>query len=466
MNGANRIVWPASGMAAVFLAAALAWCAPQMFWPVLALVPLGCLLALAAAFPAEATMLWLLVVATCPEMWLGDLLALPDPESVIGIDKAVGLLLVLICLLRAGPRLSWSNPALAFPAMTVAGLLHGLWPGLTLADGLRSLVGSMAPFAFACLRLPGRWCRRVIAAALLAPFAGLGLGAVLAAGGLRPLYMLQDGALRLGASSHPAFLAGFTLTSLYALLLERVRGPVRGGFLLLAGDLAILLATGARAPLALAALFILLVTLCVRSPAWPWRARLPLLLAGGAAPALAIFAAPLLGFLRLLTLAAQGEVTSLSNRTLIWPVYEAAFWQSPWFGWGTGAGKVVVPVGTPLWQLLGTNAAHDEYLRIAVEGGAVGLGLLLLLFLLWWRQGTRGMRRPERQVMMLVGLVFAVHSATDNTLIATTATLFFAWVTAVFARAVAEAEAGNRLTSEAECRPHDRISHHHAEPCH
>jgi hypothetical protein len=37
--------------------------------------------------------------------------------------------------------------------------------------------------------------------------------------------------------------------------------------------------------------------------------------------------------------------------------------------------------------------------------------------------------------MVLVFLAFAVHSATDNTLIATTASLMFAWISAVFARA-------------------------------
>jgi O-antigen ligase len=142
---------------------------------------------------------------------------------------------------------------------------------------------------------------------------------------------------------------------------------------------------------------------------------------------------------RLLSLASQGDVTDLSNRTLIWPVYEAAFARSPWFGWGTGSGKVVVPVGTMLWHLLGTNAAHDEYLRIAVEGGGIGLGLLLLLMALWLRRGTGGMPKAERAVMALVFLAFAVHSATDNTLIATTASLMFAWVSAVFARADSEA---------------------------
>ena len=428
--------WPALAGSALLAALGLAWFAPAAFWPPLALLPAALALALAAAFPAEATALWLAALATCPEMWLGDLIG-RTPE-IIGIDKAIGLLLLLLCLLRYGARWDGANPGLAFLFMFLAGVMHGFWPGLSMADSIRSLVGSAAPFAFSWSRLAPGWCRRVIAAVIAAPFVILGFGACLAAAALRPLYVFENGALRLGASCHPAFLAGFALISVYALLLEQVRGARGWRLAVLGGDLVILLATGARAPLALALLMILLVTGCVPTPRWPWSSRIPVLLGVAAAPAVAILAAPLLGFVRLLSLASQGDVTDLSNRTVIWPVYEAAFGQSPWLGWGTGSGKVLVPVGTLLWHLLGTNAAHDEYLRIAVEGGAVGLGLLLLLFLLWLRQGTRRMARPERWVMRLVFLAFALHSATDNTLIATTSSLMFAWVSAVFARAEGE----------------------------
>jgi O-antigen ligase len=177
---------------------------------------------------------------------------------------------------------------------------------------------------------------------------------------------------------------------------------------------------------------------CVPARGWPWRSRVPLLLLLLGAPALAVLAAPLLGFVRLLHLAAHGDLGDLSHRTLIWPIYEAAFAASPWVGWGLGAGKVLVPVGTLLWDLIGTNAAHDEYLRIAAEGGAVGLGLLILCLAAWLYRGIRPMPGAERAVMILVFLGFAAHSATDNTLIATTASLMFIWVTAIFARAEAE----------------------------
>jgi O-antigen ligase len=429
-------VWPLGLGAALLAGLAVAWFAPQAFWLPLAVVPVTVTLGLAAVYPAQASGLWLAALATCPEMWLGDLIG-RSPE-IIGIDKGIGLALLFFCLLRYGARLDIFNPGLAFLFMFGAGFMHGVWPGLTQADSVRSLIGSAAPFAFSWARLSAAWSRQVIGTVIAAPFLIIAFGACLAAAGLRPLYGLEDGALRLGASTHPAFLAGFALISVYALLLEQVRGAKGWRLAALGGDIVILLATGARAPLGLALLLILLVA-AAPTPRWPWRSRVPVLLAVFAAPAAAVLAAPFLGFVRLLSLASQGDVTDLSNRTLIWPIYEAAFRRSPWFGWGTGSGKVLVPVGTLLWHLLGTNAAHDEYLRIAVEGGGIGLGLLLLLMTLWLRRGTRGMPRAERTVMGLVFLAFAVHSATDNTLIATTASLMFAWVSAVFGRAEDEA---------------------------
>jgi O-antigen ligase len=400
-------------------------------------IPASVLVAcLSFAYPAGATALWLAVLATCPEMWLGDLVG--DGLLIIGVDKAIGLLLALVCVARYGPRRDIANPGLAFMAMSVAGLLHGYWPGLLLVDSLRSLIGSLAPFAFSFARLPLGWSRRVIGVAILSPYLILTLGLVLAGLGLRPLYELEVGALRLGASTHPAFLAGFALISVYALLLEITRRARGAYLLLLGGDLVILLATGARGPLLIAAILILVVALLIPAPHWSWRSRGGVVLGLAATPPLAIFTAPALGFVRVLNLAGQGDVTDLSNRTLIWPAYEAAFHASPWVGWGIGTDKVLVKVGTPLFALIGTNAAHDEYLRIAVEGGGVGLILLILSLVLWLRFGTRRMASGEWAVMICVFLAFAAHSATDNTLIATTASLMFAWVSAVFARAEAE----------------------------
>jgi hypothetical protein len=69
-----------------------------------------------------------------------------------------------------------------------------------------------------------------------------------------------------------------------------------------------------------------------------------------------------------------------------------------------------------------------------VEGGQVGRTLLIAMFVLWANQHTRRLCRTDRAIMRLVFLAFAAHAYTDNVLISTTACVFFAFVTAVFAR--------------------------------
>ena len=102
-----------------------------------------------------------------------------------------------------------------------------------------------------------------------------------------------------------------------------------------------------------------------------------------------------------------------------------------------------------LAHLLGTIAAHNEYLRMGVDGGYVGLGLLIVLMALWAITWTRHAPRTDRFIMRAVFIAFAAHSATDNTLIAATASVMFAWVSAVFARAALEREAATAARSAA-----------------
>ena len=80
-------------------------------------------------------------------------------------------------------------------------------------------------------------------------------------------------------------------------------------------------------------------------------------------------------------------------------------------------------------------AAHNEYLRMSVEGGQLGRALLIGLFVLWVVGHTRRLCRTDKVIMRLVFLAFAVHAYTDNVLIATTACVFFTFAIGVFARA-------------------------------
>jgi O-antigen ligase len=165
------------------------------------------------------------------------------------------------------------------------------------------------------------------------------------------------------------------------------------------------------------------------------RARTALVLAAGlvATAVGSAAAAGLFGPLRLFSVLGSGA-TDLSNRDMIWPVFAEAWRLSPVWGLGLGAGKIVLPPESLLAHLVGTTAAHNEYLRMLVEGGVAGLVLLIVLFVGWVWTRTRALSLPDRIFMRLVFLGFAIHCYTDNVLIATSSSVFFTWVSAVFAR--------------------------------
>ena len=391
----------------------------------LGLLALLCGAGFTLLFPAAAAVLWILALETSPDDWLAALIG--GHETIIGVMKAVGLGLAAALALRFGARADRYNPAFGFAAMFVGGLGHGLYPGLDLGGSLRSLVGSAAPFLFGFVRLPAGWRRAVDWAVLLGPGAAVLFGAGLAAAGLHPMADFEQGALRLGASGEPPFLAGFTLVAVYAGLMAWLRRRDWRQAALLAANLLILLATGARVPLLLALLLTFGVLLAQR--------RLVPLAAAAALLCLGLMFAGSLDFIRVVDLLQLGEAGDLSNRGLIWPLFVAAIQASPWVGWGVGAGKVILPVTSSLNQLVGTNAAHDEYLRIGAEGGLFGLTLLIGLLAVWTIRGTRRLAPGRRWLMRSVMVAFALHSATDNTLIATTSSVFFIWVSAIFASA-------------------------------
>jgi len=119
---------------------------------------------------------------------------------------------------------------------------------------------------------------------------------------------------------------------------------------------------------------------------------------------------------------------------LLWPPFKQAARESPWVGWwGLGASNAIIPPDREIARLIQSWAAHHEYLRMQVEGGEIGRGLLVGLFVQWVVRHTRAFTRTEKLSMRLVVLGFAVHSFIDNVLISTTACVFFTFSTAVFA---------------------------------
>ena len=405
---------------------------PAWFW-----VPLGILAIAAAGLLAfrhlvAVCVIWLLIAGATLEMTLADIVGPGAYQTTIAVVKAAELGLALLCIVRYGFYPDVFNPGLAFLAMFVAGFAHGLHHDLTPADSLRSLLGSVAPFAFAFSRLSRGWGGAMVRATAWIPLMSVAGGAALDFAGLRPMFV-DSGGERLAGLGHPAFLAGFCLAAIYACLIELYREGRLRWMLLLAANFLILVLTGARAPLACAVAVTALTLGFVRSDAFPRRRRiLLLLLAGCLLPLLAALAQEL-SMVRLFNVLSS-EAGNFSGRELLWPPFEQAAAASPWFGWGVGAGNAIIPPDSELARMIQSWAAHNEYLRMAVEGGQLGRTLLIGLFVVWvWRHTCR-LCRTDRVIMRLVFAAFAVQAYTDNVLIATTACVFFTFAMGVFAR--------------------------------
>jgi O-antigen ligase len=374
---------------------------------------------------------WLLIAGTSMEMTLNDLIGPAAYGPVIAAVKAAQLGLAALCVLRYGSRFDAFNPAWAYLAIFAAGLLHGLHPGLSVADSLRSLAGSVAPFAFCFSRPPREWCSAMIRATRWIPLLSTVGGAILAITGLRPLFV-DSGGERLAGLGHPAFLAGVCLAAIYACLIRLYRGGGRGDLGLLLVNFAILMLTGARAPLAYG-LAVTTITLAFFSaPAMLDRRRWLLLIGAATLLPVLVLLDHSLTDIRLFNVL-TAYTTDLSGRELLWPSFERAANQSYWLGWGLGAGNFIISPDSQVAKLLQTWAAHNEYLRMEVEGGQLGRGLLVAAFVLWVVRRTQNLPRTERHIMSLIFIAFAAHAVTDNVLISTPASVLFTFVAAVFA---------------------------------
>ncbi|MDR3532898.1 MAG: O-antigen ligase family protein [Rhodopila sp.] len=420
--------------AAMLLAAILACglLAPPLFWLLLAATVAAGVAFLALRFPTGFCVAWLLLTGMSLEMTLHDLVGAETYQPAIAVVKGIEIGLGFLCALRFGPRLDPLCPVWAFLAILTSGLVHGLYPGLTTADSLRSMIGSAAPFVFCFCRVPRSWAGAIIRATKWCPLLAVAGCVPLTMAGIRPLF-IDSGGARLGGLGHPAFLAGVCLPAIYACLIQLFREGRRGDLLLLLANGLILLLTGARAPCACAVGVTGFSLISIRSSTFAPRDRLLLIMAALALlPLLALLAGDL-GEVRLFNVVIN-ETGNLSGRGLLWPRFEDAAAQSPWFGWGIGAGNAVIPPDGRIARMLHTWAAHNEYLRIEVEGGVCGEALLVALFTGWVIVHTRELPPSDRRIMRLAFLALAGHAFTDNVLISTPACVMFAFATAVFAR--------------------------------
>ena len=107
-----------------------------------------------------------------------------------------------------------------------------------------------------------------------------------------------------------------------------------------------------------------------------------------------------------------GRDRTMSGRTWIWEMVEETH-TDPLIGagfysfWSTDAARKISAL------FLGTlNSAHNGFLEMYLDGGAIGLALLILLLLTWARRSVR--RMLTRTVLGRLGLCFWILAVIYN----------------------------------------------------
>jgi O-antigen ligase len=414
---------------------AFGWLMPGLFLTVMPVLALPALAVAAWEFAGPILVGLIGLIALSPEHHVPA----GQGTTMIALHKGAVIAMVGIIIVRRGFSGQFNGPALAFIAGFVLTPLFGqLHPALTPAEMLRSLVGSIAPFAIIWARTERRWHEPTILVAAASPLISIVAGVALAAVGHRLFGLDQNNVLRLQGAGIPAFLGYLGEIGTFAAFAEYARTGRARWLWLAASAYASIMASGTRVPMATALVFCLIVLGFARGPNFSAQPRLRLWLLGSvAAVVIGAVVGPTLVARTFGTGPIRGGV-NFSGRDVIWPLFIAAIERHPLFGQGIGTGRFLAPEDEV--KYLGSNAVHNEYLRLSADMGLVGVGLLILGHIAWLRRDWRIFTQVERIVIVAFGVAFALHCISDNTLIAPQAVTLYAWLATFIERARRRAE--------------------------
>jgi len=231
-------------------------------------------------------------------------------------------------------------------------------------------------------------------------------GAAVTAGSVVYQYLtLGEGASRYtGSGAHPndvafvlclaiplAWYLSARVGSGYERLLERAYIP----FALFA-----IVLTASRSAIVIAALALLIIPLSYSALSGRW--RVALIVVGAGLLVLVPSLLPERQVERLSTITTEIEGGGLGSRADIWKAALEVFNEHPVRGTGVGASRRLIA------SIYGeAQGAHNTFLSVAVETGAVGLALFLLVLYAFFRRTTR-LRGLERTLIVVIGLALAV----------------------------------------------------------
>ncbi|WP_283150421.1 O-antigen ligase family protein [Silvimonas soli] len=345
------------------------------------------------------------------------------------LEKAL-FLLTSLAYLRSKP-VDGRNLALVGGMFAVAWVFGVItpFPDFGWFRFISAAISMFAVLAFFCAWPTPRERLLILHTLALVPVGMVVLGGLYDLGGIsRVLTHDYVGVTRLQGNTIPAFLAAaaFAGSVASAFLTTTVD---RRFILLTAADLAITFLTATRMPsvAALVAVSAILFT-GLRSGVW----RVAILVYG---------ASLLAGFVALFgqQLVTRMEDGGTSGRELIWNSLQASLERYPWTGVGFGHHGLLIPENVS--RFTGTVAAHNEFLRFAVELGYIGASLFLLVFLGLIARMAFDARNGNRLAFVVSVGMFFLDSYSDNTF---TATSCFMVVLAAFSGA-ALAEPAHKL---------------------
>lgn len=372
---------------------------------------------LLARVPAVMFGICLLALSYGPEYLTGSVGVFAQPQ----LQKGLLYFAILGMALHRGIRPRLLLVPVAYVVMAILSVIHGqLMAGLTLTQMLSSFVTLTVGWTALAVAWDMRADARYLKVLAFLPVACVALGVLLQLAGVHDLF--QEGAgyatKRLQGASGPAQLA---LTCFIGCVTASICYRVtrwRFAPLLVVADAAILGLTVSRGAaiatgLALAWPALRFVFSGREGKRWvPQRWLRATIVFGALAIIAAIFIPALLARDTTGTyIPGQGVVyDSTSGRAAAWHEFYAIAKQAPWFGHGLGAGPI-----TKITEK-GFLAQHNEYLRLFLEGGYIGGGIVLaaIIFVI----GTCIRRAPPwiRLDLLALAIGFAVLSYTDNTL--------------------------------------------------
>ena len=390
-----------------------------------ALVVLALMAVLFAVRPLVALGVVLLSSAFAPEYY--DSLS-QHGSAIVRANRLLVLAALVAILVRRGLR----DRLVPLPLVAYGGLFVLTF---TVADRHPGLTPSKAVFALATLTIGWlasqvRWRRNEVRPVLVMlaalPTASVAAGFALAAAGVRPLAMQEyTGVDRLQGATIPAYLgflgvAGAAAGTALLLLPRDAGGATRRqrpwAALAILASIVCVAWSGTRGAL--------IAAVVVTAPA-AWRSvwggqRAPR--AGRTArAALLVVALVVSGFAvtpMLVERTRTDESSSAldtSGRAEAWTFYLREVSEEPELGRGLGAGPVIGEEG--FGRLRGDfRGTHNEYVRLFVEGG--WLGLVLVVGAVAVHLGSHLRRTPGhvRAGAITLVLVFAAYSAVDNTI--------------------------------------------------